>query len=209
MAGLCEGGNEPVGSLKAICKSMIAGLDHNFHQGKEVVGGSVQFSKSSRDWIYKKKYEKKTFEGRVQIRGHRWPVHALDIFPLKILAHQVGFMRMKCGPTAPQKSHTCRSNTSSLYLWAFTVPAAEMFSSVCERLRSVSDLLPDVRLFYLSKQGPDSSQAIVLAMPHNRIAQRRADWLYHVPPKRNELGNHPAEATLLLVLSVVRPPKVG
>ncbi|KAJ4445061.1 hypothetical protein ANN_06860 [Periplaneta americana] len=46
------------------------------------------------------------------------------------------------------------------------------------------------------------SQEIVLAMPQNRISQsiakRRADWLYHVPPKRNELGNHPAEATLLL-----------
>ncbi|KAJ4436104.1 hypothetical protein ANN_18731 [Periplaneta americana] len=39
--------------------------------------------------------------------------------------------------------------------------------------------------------------------------QRRADWVYHVPPKRNKLGNHPAEATLLFVLPVVRPPKVG
>ncbi|KAJ4451419.1 hypothetical protein ANN_02881 [Periplaneta americana] len=61
---------------------------------------------------------------------------------------------MKCGPTAPQKRRTCRSNTSSLYLWTFTAPAAKMCRSVCERLRSVSDLLPDVRLFYPSKQGP-------------------------------------------------------
>lgn len=29
---------------------------------------------------------------RVQIRGHRWPVHALDIFPLMILVDQVGCM---------------------------------------------------------------------------------------------------------------------
>ena len=29
---------------------------------------------------------------RVHIWGHRWPVHALDIFPLKIVVHQVGSM---------------------------------------------------------------------------------------------------------------------
>lgn len=40
-------------------------------------------------------------------------------------------IKMKCGPTAPLKSCTCRSNTSSLCLWAFTAPAAKKCRSVC------------------------------------------------------------------------------
>ena len=44
-------------------RSMIAALDHNFHQGKDVVGDSVEYSKSAGDWVYKRKYEKKNMSG--------------------------------------------------------------------------------------------------------------------------------------------------
>ncbi|CAG9760342.1 unnamed protein product [Ceutorhynchus assimilis] len=42
-------------------RSILAILDHNFNVGREVVGGDVQFPKSSKRWHFKNKYQKKTY----------------------------------------------------------------------------------------------------------------------------------------------------
>lgn len=42
-------------------RSILAILDHNFNIDREVVGGDVQFSKASKRWHFKNKYEKKDY----------------------------------------------------------------------------------------------------------------------------------------------------
>ena len=40
---------------------MIAVFDHNAHwDNSEVIGGKVEFSKTSSEWIYKRKYTRKS-----------------------------------------------------------------------------------------------------------------------------------------------------
>ena len=45
---------------------MLAALDHNSHK-KELLRGSVEFSKASGDWVYKRKYTKKSSEWRQKL----------------------------------------------------------------------------------------------------------------------------------------------
>lgn len=52
-----------------VCRSMLAIFDHNSNVGREVKGEQLKFSKATKKWVIRNKYEKKSTEWRKRLLG--------------------------------------------------------------------------------------------------------------------------------------------